>query len=63
MLAEGGRMSSPEVGGKCWSLFLDAIHQEQSNTIINDKKHLSFETLSPFGYNDPQTKGILSSSQ
>jgi hypothetical protein len=42
----------------CRSLLLDAIHQEQSNTIVNDKRLSSFETLSPFGYNDSQTKGV-----
>ena len=42
----------------CWSLFSDAIHQEQSNTIVNDKRSSSFETLSPFVYNDPKTKGV-----
>jgi hypothetical protein len=26
----------------CWSLLSDAIHQEQSNTIVNDKRPSSF---------------------
>jgi hypothetical protein len=52
-------MASAVLGPRhCWSLFSDAIHQEQNNTIINDKNPSSFGTLSPFGYNDPQTKGM-----
>jgi hypothetical protein len=33
-------------------------HQKQSNTIVNDKRPSSFETLSPIEYNDSQTKGV-----
>jgi hypothetical protein len=40
----------------CWSLFSKAIHQEQSNTIVNYIRPSSFETLSPLGYNDLQMK-------
>jgi hypothetical protein len=36
--------------------FLDAIDQEQGNTIVNSQRPLSFEALSPLGYNDLQTK-------
>jgi hypothetical protein len=52
------RWSNEFIGGgcQCWSSFLDAIHQEQSNTIVNDKRPSSFETLSPSGYNDLQMK-------
>jgi hypothetical protein len=35
MLAEGGRLSSPEVGANVGHLFSNAINQEQGNTIIN----------------------------
>jgi hypothetical protein len=54
------RWSNEFTGGgrQCWSLLSDAIHQEQSNTIVNDKRPSSFETLSPFGYNNSQTKGV-----
>jgi hypothetical protein len=53
-------------GRQCWSLFSNAIHQEQSNTIVNDQRPSSFEALSPLGYNDLRTKvmkGLPSSSQ
>jgi hypothetical protein len=36
--------------------FSDAIDQEQGNTIVNSQRPLSFEALSPLGYNDLQTK-------
>jgi hypothetical protein len=42
--------------GMCWSLFLNAIHQEEGNTIVNDKRPSSFEALYPLRYNDLQTK-------
>jgi hypothetical protein len=35
MLAEGGRLSSPEVGTNVGVLFSNAIDQEQGNTIVN----------------------------
>jgi hypothetical protein len=34
MLAEGGRLSSPEVGANVVHLFSNAMNQEQGNTII-----------------------------
>ena len=59
-------VSSPEVGANVGHLFLNAVNQEQGNTIVKDYVPLSFEALSPFGYNDLQTKvmkDIPSSSQ
>jgi hypothetical protein len=50
MLAEGGRLSSPEVGANVGHLFSNAIGQEQCNTIVNYYKPLSSEALSPHGY-------------
>jgi hypothetical protein len=35
MLAEGGRMGSPEVGANVGHLFSNAVNQEQGNTILN----------------------------
>jgi hypothetical protein len=35
MLAEGGRLSSPEVGANVGHLFSNATDQEQGNTIVN----------------------------
>ena len=34
MLAEGGRLSSPEVGANVGHLFTNAVNQEQGNTIF-----------------------------
>jgi hypothetical protein len=53
------RWSNEFTGGgrQCWSLFSDAIHQEQSNTIVNDQRPSSFEALSPLGYNDLLDEG------
>jgi hypothetical protein len=36
MLAEGGRLSSPEVGANDGYLFSNVVNQEQGNTIIKD---------------------------
>jgi hypothetical protein len=36
MLAEGGRLSSPEVGTNVGHLFLNVVYQEQGNTIVKD---------------------------
>jgi hypothetical protein len=35
MLAEGGQMSSPEVGAIVGYLFSNAMNQEQGNTSVN----------------------------
>jgi hypothetical protein len=32
------------------------VSQEQDNAIVEGQGPLSFEALSPLGYNDPQTK-------
>jgi hypothetical protein len=66
MLAEGGRLSSPEVGANVGHLFSNATDLEQGNTIVNGKRPSSFVALFPFGYNDLQTKvmkDVASSSQ
>jgi hypothetical protein len=34
MLAEGGRLSSPEVGANVGHLFSNAGNQEQGNTVV-----------------------------
>jgi hypothetical protein len=54
------RWSNEFTGGghQCWSLFSDAIHQEKSNTIVNNNEPSSSEALFPFGYNDLQTKVV-----
>jgi hypothetical protein len=36
MLAEGGRMSSPEVGANVGHLFSNVVSQKQGNIIVND---------------------------
>jgi hypothetical protein len=36
MLAEGGHSSSPMVGANVGHLFLNAVNQEQGNTIVKD---------------------------
>jgi hypothetical protein len=36
MLAEGGRLTSPEVGANVGHLFSNAVNQEQGNTIVKD---------------------------
>jgi hypothetical protein len=56
MLAEGGRLSSPEVGANVGHLFSNAMNQEQGNTIVNYCGPSSSEALSPRGYNVHQTK-------
>jgi hypothetical protein len=56
MLAEGGRLSSPEVGANVGHLFSNVVNQEQDNTIVNYYGPSSSEALSPHGYNDHQTK-------
>jgi hypothetical protein len=66
MLAEGGRLSSPEVGanvGSC-SQMLYIKNKTTQLLIIRDLR--PFKALSPFGYNDSQTKvvkGVPLSSQ
>jgi hypothetical protein len=35
MLAEGGRLNSPEVRANVGQLFSNAINQEQDNMIVN----------------------------
>jgi hypothetical protein len=56
MIAEGDRLSSPEVGSNVVHLFSNVVDQEQGNTTINYYRPLSFEALSPQGYNFHQTK-------
>jgi hypothetical protein len=56
MLAEGGRLSSPEVGANVGHLFSKVEYQEQGNTIVNYYGPSSFEALSPHGNNAHQTK-------
>jgi hypothetical protein len=36
MLAEGDRLSSPEVGANVGHLFSNCVNQEQGNTIVKD---------------------------
>jgi hypothetical protein len=45
-------MGDPVIG----HLFSNAMNQEQGNTIVKGYGPSSFEALSPFGYNDLQTK-------
>jgi hypothetical protein len=56
MLAEGGRLNSPEVGANVSHLFSNAVDQEQGNTIVNYYEPSSSEALSPHVYNTHQTK-------
>jgi hypothetical protein len=56
MLAEGGRLSSPEVGANVGHLFSNAMNQEQGNTIVNYYGPSSFEALFPHRCNAHQTK-------
>jgi hypothetical protein len=56
MLAEGGRLSSPEVGTNVGHLFSNAVDQEQGNTIVNFYGPSSLEALFPHGNNAHQTK-------
>ena len=56
MLAEGGRLSSPEVGANVGHLFSNVVGQEQGNTIVNYYGPSSSEALSPHGYNAHRTK-------
>jgi hypothetical protein len=56
MLAEGGLLSSPEVGANVGHLFSNVVGQEQGNTIVNYSGPSSFEALFPHGYNAHQTK-------
>jgi hypothetical protein len=56
MLAEGGRLSSPEVGANVGHLFSNAVNQEQGNTIVDCYGSSSSEALSPHRYNAHQTK-------
>jgi hypothetical protein len=56
MLAEVGRLNSPEVGANVDHLFSNAVDQEQGNTIINYYGPSSSEALFPHGFNAHQTK-------
>jgi hypothetical protein len=56
MLVEGGRLSSPKVGGNVGHLFSNVVDQEQGNTIVNFYGPSSPEALFPHGYNAHQTK-------
>jgi hypothetical protein len=56
MLAEGDRLSSPEVGANVVHLFSNVVDQEQGNTTVNYYGPSSSEALSPQGYNVHQTK-------
>jgi hypothetical protein len=56
MLAEGGRLSSPEVGANVGHLSSNVADQEQGNTIVNYYGPSSSEALSSHGNNDHQTK-------
>jgi hypothetical protein len=56
MHAEGGRLSSPEVGANVGLLFSNVVNQEQGNTIVKGQGPSSFKVLSPLGYNNLQTK-------
>jgi hypothetical protein len=58
MLAEGGRLSSLEVGANVGHLFSNVVNQEQGNTIVKGRGPSSFEVLYPLGYNNLQTKVI-----
>jgi hypothetical protein len=51
-------VSSPEVGANVVHLFSNVVNQEQGNTIVEGQGPTSSEALSPFGYNDLQTKVI-----
>jgi hypothetical protein len=55
-VAEGGRLSSPEVGANVDHLFSNVVDQEQGNTIVNYYRPSSSEALSPHGNNAHQTK-------
>jgi hypothetical protein len=56
MLAEGGRLSSPEVGANVGHLLSNVVGQEQGNTIVNYYGPSSSEALSSHGFNAHQTK-------
>jgi hypothetical protein len=56
MLAEGGCLSSPEVGANVSHLLSNTLNQEQGNTIVNYYGPSSSKALSPHGYNAHQTK-------
>jgi hypothetical protein len=56
MLAEGGRLSSLEVGANVGYLLSNVVDQEQVNTIVNYCGPSSFEALSSHEYNAHQTK-------
>jgi hypothetical protein len=49
---QGGVIPTAPVGQS----FLNAVNQEQGNTIVNYYGSSSSEALSPHGYNDHQTK-------
>jgi hypothetical protein len=46
----------PKVGANVGHLFSMDVGQEQGNTIVNYYRPLSFEVLSPHGYNTHQMK-------
>jgi hypothetical protein len=43
-------------------LFSTVVNQEQGNTVVKCQGPSSFEALSPFGYNDLQTKVMKNTS-
>ena len=49
-------VSSPEVGANVGHLFLNAVDQEQGNTIVKDEGSSSSEALLPLGINGHRTK-------
>jgi len=56
MLAEGGRLSSLEVGANVGHLFSNVVNQQQGNTIVNYYGPSSSKALCPHEYNTHQTK-------
>jgi hypothetical protein len=56
MLAEGGRLSSPEMGANVGHLFSNVVGQEQGNTIVNYYGPSSLEALSSHRHNAHQMK-------
>jgi hypothetical protein len=49
-------MSSPKVDANVGHLFSNVVNQEQANAIVKGQGPSSSEALSPFGYNNLQTK-------
>jgi hypothetical protein len=56
MLAEGGRLNSPEVRANVGHLFSNVVCQEQGNTIVNYYGSSSSEALFPHRFNAHQAK-------